>query len=237
MHFHLSKPVHGWRAFAGEVGIIVLGVLIALSAEQLVENWHWKNEVAAERKSLLQEAADMNSAIAARADQQSCIDRRLGEIRTVLERHQHGQPLGLVGTISAPTGQNATRGTWQIALAGQALAHMGHDEKLAYSDVFGGFEVWDRAMTVEADAWLRLAPLNHPEFISEGDWTGIKSAYAAALVANEHMRVLAPWMLQQDSKQLPEITDYRSVDNLSRFRNSAAQICKPVVAVTSRSRV
>src|SRR5690348_10259151 len=40
MHFHLPKPLHGWRAFAGEVGIIVLGVLIALGAEQVVETIH-----------------------------------------------------------------------------------------------------------------------------------------------------------------------------------------------------
>jgi len=30
MHFRLPKPLHGWREFAGEVGIIVIGVLIAL---------------------------------------------------------------------------------------------------------------------------------------------------------------------------------------------------------------
>jgi hypothetical protein len=34
MHVHLPKPLHGWRAFAGEVGIIVLGVLIALEPLQ-----------------------------------------------------------------------------------------------------------------------------------------------------------------------------------------------------------
>lgn len=39
-HFHLPKPLHGWRAFIGEVGIIVLGVLIALGAEQIVEGIH-----------------------------------------------------------------------------------------------------------------------------------------------------------------------------------------------------
>jgi len=32
MHFHLPKPLHGWREFAGEVGIIVIGVLIVLGA-------------------------------------------------------------------------------------------------------------------------------------------------------------------------------------------------------------
>jgi len=40
MHFHLPKPLHGWREFVGEVGIIVLGVLIALGAEQVVEGIH-----------------------------------------------------------------------------------------------------------------------------------------------------------------------------------------------------
>ena len=40
MHLHLPKPLHGWRAFVGEVGIIVLGVLIALGAEQIVESIH-----------------------------------------------------------------------------------------------------------------------------------------------------------------------------------------------------
>ena len=30
MSIHIPKPLHGWREFVGEVGIIVIGVLIAL---------------------------------------------------------------------------------------------------------------------------------------------------------------------------------------------------------------
>ena len=37
MHVHLPKPLHGWRAFAGEVGIIVLGVIIALAFGQAAQ--------------------------------------------------------------------------------------------------------------------------------------------------------------------------------------------------------
>ena len=37
MRFLLPKPIHGWRAFSGEVGIIVIGVLIALGAQQVAE--------------------------------------------------------------------------------------------------------------------------------------------------------------------------------------------------------
>jgi hypothetical protein len=46
MHVHLPKPLHGWREFAGEVGVIVIGVMIALGAQQLLEDWHWRSEVA-----------------------------------------------------------------------------------------------------------------------------------------------------------------------------------------------
>lgn len=56
MHIHLPKPLHGWRAFIGEVGIIVLGVLIALGAEQLVEALHWRAEMNGERQALYSEA-------------------------------------------------------------------------------------------------------------------------------------------------------------------------------------
>jgi len=57
MHVHLPKPLHGWRAFVGEVGIIVVGVLIALGAEQMVEALHWRSEVAGFRSAVRQEVA------------------------------------------------------------------------------------------------------------------------------------------------------------------------------------
>jgi hypothetical protein len=57
MHFHLPKPLHGWREFAGEVGIIVVGVLIALGAEQVVEALHWKSEAGRARQSIAGELA------------------------------------------------------------------------------------------------------------------------------------------------------------------------------------
>jgi hypothetical protein len=57
MHFHLPKPLHGWREFTGEVGIIVVGVLIALGAEQVVEAMHWKDRARHARQALAGELA------------------------------------------------------------------------------------------------------------------------------------------------------------------------------------
>ena len=234
MHFHRPKPLHGWRAFVGEVGIIVVGVLIALGAEQLVEKEHWRGEVAAERHSLLQEANDNVSAIAARQAQQPCVDRRLAEIRLVLERHHRGQPLGLTGEIGRPSSESSARGTWQIALAGQALPHMTDEEKLAFSDSFTNFELWNRIIIEEKAIWLRLAPLNMPDLLSEEDWSGIRSAYADAVAYNDHVRILAPWMEKQVADDLPGIGKLRSADNLQDFRGMVGQICQPVLAPTQK---
>src|SRR4051794_38132329 len=103
MHFHLPKPLHGWRALAGEVGVIVIGVVLALAAEQAVESIHWRREVTAERASLRQEVKDSLNGIAERRREQGCVDTRLAEVRTVMLRHVRGEPLGIVGPLGSPT--------------------------------------------------------------------------------------------------------------------------------------
>ena len=40
MDIHKPNPWHGWREFLKEIGTIVIGVLIALAGEQLVERLH-----------------------------------------------------------------------------------------------------------------------------------------------------------------------------------------------------
>ena len=45
MEIHKPKPWHGWREFLREVGTIVLGVLIAIAAEQAVEALHHRHMV------------------------------------------------------------------------------------------------------------------------------------------------------------------------------------------------
>jgi hypothetical protein len=229
MHFHLPKPMHGWREFVGEVGIIVIGVLIALGAEQVVERIHWRGEVAAERASLLQEASDSLAGVAARQAQQSCVDQRLREIRLVLERHHRNEPVRLLRDIGRPTSQGAARGTWQIALAGQALSHMGDKEKLSFSDAFGDFDLWERISLEEKAIWLRLAPLNTSDLLTEQDWSGIRSAYSDAVSYNDHIRTLAPWMQEQVVKDLPGVNSYRRAGNLAAFHGMAGEICKPVL--------
>lgn len=58
MHFHVPKPLHGWREFSGEVGVIVIGVLIALGAEQLVERFHRREQLRDAEGAMVSELRD-----------------------------------------------------------------------------------------------------------------------------------------------------------------------------------
>ena len=80
MHFHLPKPLHGWREFAGEVGIIVIGVLIALSAEQVVETIHAHSQAAAAEQRIRQELADDSALEIERVAVGPCLTQRVRRI-------------------------------------------------------------------------------------------------------------------------------------------------------------
>src|SRR5256886_17601516 len=77
MHVNIPRPLHGWRAFVGEVGIIVVGVLIALGAEQMVETLHWKRQAQDARESLRNEIADHAFTASEIVITQPCIDQQL----------------------------------------------------------------------------------------------------------------------------------------------------------------
>ena len=55
MDLHKPKPWHGVREFLKEYVIIVVGVLTALGAEQLVEQLHWREQIRATKEALLPE--------------------------------------------------------------------------------------------------------------------------------------------------------------------------------------
>lgn len=57
MDIHRPKSWHGAREFLKEIGTIVIGVLLALSAEQLVESLHWRERVHETRMQLEDEIA------------------------------------------------------------------------------------------------------------------------------------------------------------------------------------
>ena len=229
MKLHILKPLHGWREFAGEVGVIVLGVLLALGAQQVVADQQWKHDVEFQREALRTEARDMLGAIARRGLQQDCVDRRLNEIATLLDRHASGQPVHVLGSVGRPTRASATRGSWPVALAGQTLLHMPQEEQLAFSGAFGSFDTWDRASESEYQDWLRLRQLDRPDLMTEADWANVRQAYFAAMELNARMRELYAYYL----RTIPAVIHVQ-VPGEDRVEGitpaSEMPICKPILS-------
>jgi hypothetical protein len=84
MHLHLPKAIHGWREFAKEVGIIVLGVLIALGFEQVVQAWRWREDARTTRQALVGEIEYSVLWAHERLAVEPCLRQRIGELTAKL---------------------------------------------------------------------------------------------------------------------------------------------------------
>lgn len=190
MHFHLPKPLHGWREFAGEVGIIVLGVLIALSAEQVVETVHWRNEVADARRALDEEVAYNVGAIAKRQQEGPCIDRRLQEIRGLLTDSSTAS--GARPPLGQPQLWRPRTNAWQAAMAGQVAERMPLATRVGYAELYDGFQWYAQKAADETDAWSVLGELDDPGTLSPQDLAIVRQARSRAQVAADKLNANLP---------------------------------------------
>ena len=188
MHFHLPKPLHGWRAFAGEVGIIVVGVLVALAAEQVVETIHWQHTIDNERKALDSDVADAWNAMTARLVIQRCVDDRLNDLEVVFARHDRGEPLGIFAPIGRPSVWTASESALQMASADGSLSHMSLKSKQAYFGVRQSYEAFIPVAEEERTSWRELEALNEPARLDDTDWRDLRKAYRDAVDTNHVMK-------------------------------------------------
>jgi hypothetical protein len=199
MHFHLPKALHGWRDLLKEVGIIVVGVLIALGAEQLVQSWHWQHETRATRDALAGEAADNLSAALQRSQQQPCVEQRLKEIAAIFAAHAAGNPIHVHRPIGRPVSYYGRTDTWQVEIASQSLSHMPLDEKLAFATAFGDYENMNSVLRLEQDSWLRLNVLDARDQLEAGDWPPLRQAYAQAQSLSARLKIITEGILSSQT--------------------------------------
>jgi hypothetical protein len=135
-HFHIPKPLHGWREFAGEVGIIVLGVLIALGAEQALEDWHWRQKVNdAEEAMRLELAQDDGPQAYARVVIGPCLDAELARIHDGAG-HVQPQQLRQLALAYLPPFRSWDSEAWKTVLGSDIGSHMDPDRLIQWSSPY-----------------------------------------------------------------------------------------------------
>lgn len=180
MHFHLPKPLHGWRQFVGEVGIIVLGVLIALGAEQIVENIHERYLARQAERNIRAELAYDSAFAVERIAIGDCMRAGFREVQQRLLAAGDSWP-GLQGTVlsgaEAKSPKRALYGTappltsphrlwpvsaWSAATVSGVFNH-GRSRFFSYAALYAMVNSLDRLQDHEIADYSKLGPLEAPQ--------------------------------------------------------------------------
>lgn len=121
LEIHRPRAVHGWREFLREIGIIVLGVLIALGAEQVARNLHMRAQVRHAEAQMREEISnDDGPQMLQRIALAPCIEQHLARIRSLAE--QGGPRAALIEAIE---GYDPPSHTWDsLAFQGATISNI-----------------------------------------------------------------------------------------------------------------
>jgi len=221
MHVHLPKPLHGWRQFAGEVGVIVLGVLIAIAFEQMVEQLHWTSEVHSARSALRQEMEQPDRVFAYRVAAGPCISRRLSEIEGLLERTAKHPSASRVGSVIPDIGNALNDNVWETYRASQTLAHFANKDLTILGTYYTQLGNIRRFEGEENRDWAAIKVLEgDPTRLGPGDIAGIRVAIQNARFENSIIAAIAAEELSYSQR----FAVARQPANLARLK----EVCAPL---------
>jgi hypothetical protein len=146
MHVHLPKPLHGWRPFAGEVGIIVVGVLIALAAQQVVETIHQRDDVEQLVAALRSELGDDRARWEHIRASDACTLQRLDALDRWLATAPAGAKLDRPYRLFL---WNMHSSAWDLAKTSPAAAHIPLRQRLTYASLYGAIDNWRQFINEE----------------------------------------------------------------------------------------
>jgi len=168
MHFHLPKPLHGWREFAGEVGIIVIGVLIALGAEQVVQTVHGNSEVRQFRSAVKDELGYDLGSYKQRLMLGRCVRARLAELDDVIASDRAGRPVRMHGLSHWPVSFSLRTSVWTGRTA-DVEARMPLQTRLAYGQIYDDLANYDVHRVDERNAWMELGEFDDAQQLGSSE--------------------------------------------------------------------
>ncbi len=199
------SPSMGWRAFWSEILIVVLGVVIALAANEAVQEWTWRNKVVEAEARLKGDIAWAFLWAAEKTASQPCIDAQLATMgRNVLESGDELKPMPVVTSLGM---QFVVRmpnrpyrfPVWDALLADGTASHFSTQRQALFGRISDGMAV-SRTFEMEARRVggnllmmrdpIALDPLVRADLLS--DINNLRSLTAIeGLNAKQRMRIIA----------------------------------------------
>ena len=159
MKVHLPKAIDSWREFLIEILIIVIGVALALAAEEALTDYHTGKEVVAVQDSLNDELDDSLFAAMERLKLADCQQRILSHVDRVA--HETGPDIA-VGDIPATPVRLWGSAAWDAAVASGIVEEMSHDNRHAYALLFSFVRALRDWNTRERELWAVIRAYQRP---------------------------------------------------------------------------
>jgi hypothetical protein len=221
----IPTPLNGWRAFAGEVGVIVLGVLLALGAQQLAEAVQMRANVREFRRTIDHEIGLNLYVYEIRSRGSACNEKRIRTLIDWAEKAGDGQVLPKI-TGAAPIAITPYRSAWDTR-NGEVFAHVPDRARQKYAEFYDELENnWD-LMKLERDELFALQRYVLPGPVSLDDRRALYGHLRRALILN---RVWAPNMeISRDIADQLAVKPIRP-DNVSAELIGQVAVCQPAFA-------
>jgi hypothetical protein len=226
MHVHLPKPLHGWRAFAGEVGIIVLGVLIALAAEQLVERAHRQQEGVQAERVIRNEIGLNLGRLQSRQGIYSCVRARLQEIQKLLDGTTSNAVFATPSWIGRPQYWTFLNSRWDAESQAGRAALIDGGRLSQYGIMYNRLQNVLTEMDAEQADWAKLRTLEHLHHLDQGAALQLNFTLQDARYRN--------WRLSLVTSQLFDMAKALSIKALPNTTPADRSTCLPIT--TSRER-
>jgi len=189
MHFHVPKPLHGWREFAGEVGIIVIGVLIALGVEQVVQTVHDRRVADESRRAINLELGEITGDLSKRVRTEPCIARRLNEVDAFVTAAAAGKPVKPLLWIGRPQIHTIETAAWNSASQAGRTALFTAEEQNRYANSYALVDNVGESEAREQDVWGQLRGLEGEASVSPTEVFTIRSLVSQARSLDWRIRI------------------------------------------------
>jgi hypothetical protein len=136
VHIHKPKAPKGLGEFLSEIAIIVLGILIALAAEQTIDGLEWAHRVHDAEDAMRTELAQNNRDAYYRLATRPCALAKLDEIQaTLIASRDRGANVAPIAPYRRPL-RPWQSDAWESASALQITSHMPNTRLLLYSRAY-----------------------------------------------------------------------------------------------------
>jgi len=190
---HKPHAARTWREFFIEIGTIVTGILIALTLEQALENFHERKITAEAREAVSAEVREDLYWFDKIKISEPCARSRLQQIGDVLDAASRGRPYAAAQWIGFAPRIKLTTLRWDAnAQAGRASL-FAPDEQRDYDNIYFTFISARQAQSEEESAWSELQAIDRqdrltPEAINGFNILLSRVRYENALIELSRLR-------------------------------------------------